>query len=105
MRRVSTIWMGIAILTAGLVAGLATTAAAQQQQPASAAPDTASQYSQVFTRYCITCHNERLRTAEMVLTEGDIENPSATGAIWEKVIAKLRARSMPPMGMPRPDGR
>ena len=30
-------------------------------------------------------------------------NPGANAEVWENVIAKLRAGSMPPAGRPRPD--
>jgi cytochrome c5 len=57
----------------------------------------------VLDRYCITCHSERLRTAGVVLEGIDAANPAARAELWERVIAKLRARAMPPAGMPRPD--
>jgi hypothetical protein len=33
----------------------------------------------------------------------DVTRPAANGDIWEGVVRKLRARTMPPQGMPRPD--
>jgi len=101
MRRATVVGMGLAILAAGLM----TSSAQQQQTPPApaAAPNAPEHYKQVFTQYCFTCHNERLKTANLILSEANVDNPSATPAIWEKVIGKLRARSMPPMGMPRPE--
>ena len=66
-------------------------------------PQAASQYRAVLDRYCVTCHNERLRTAEMILSTKDVANLSADAASWEKVVRKLRTAAMPPAGMPRPD--
>jgi len=57
----------------------------------------------VIDQYCIGCHNERLRTGGLALDTVDVTNPDAHPEVWEKVIAKLRARSMPPAGRPRPD--
>jgi hypothetical protein len=57
----------------------------------------------VLDRYCISCHNTRLRTAGLALDIVDAALPAANPEVWERVIAKLRARSMPPAGMPRPD--
>ena len=57
----------------------------------------------VLDKYCITCHNQKLRTAGLALDSLDVTNPSANAELWEKVIAKLRAGSMPPPGRPRPD--
>jgi Protein of unknown function (DUF1592)/Protein of unknown function (DUF1588)/Protein of unknown function (DUF1585)/Protein of unknown function (DUF1587) len=54
-------------------------------------------------KYCITCHSERLHTAGLVLEGIDVANPAAHADVWERVITKLHARSMPPAGMPRPD--
>ena len=53
--------------------------------------------------YCITCHNQKLRTAGLALDGLDAAKPSANAEIWERVIAKLQAGSMPPPGLPRPD--
>jgi mono/diheme cytochrome c family protein len=54
-------------------------------------------------QYCVTCHNARLRTAGLELDAIDATSPRANPEIWEKVIARLRAGSMPPAGRPRPD--
>jgi mono/diheme cytochrome c family protein len=56
-----------------------------------------------FDTYCVTCHDQELRTAGLSLDTLDATNPGARADIFEKVIAKLRAGSMPPAGNPRPD--
>jgi mono/diheme cytochrome c family protein len=58
---------------------------------------------QFFDQYCITCHNQKLHTAGLVLDNLDVSNPGASPEMWERVIAKLRAGSMPPPGLPRAD--
>jgi mono/diheme cytochrome c family protein len=58
----------------------------------------------VLTQYCVTCHNERLKTGGLVIDPAQATNPSIDPERWEKVVRKLRAESMPPAGMPRPDG-
>jgi hypothetical protein len=58
---------------------------------------------EVVSKYCFTCHNERLHTAGLVLDTMDIADAASHPEVWEKVIAKLRAGSMPPPGRPRPD--
>jgi hypothetical protein len=51
-----------------------------------------------LNKYCVTCHNQKLKTASLALDAAD------SGVdVWERVIAKLRAGSMPPPGSPRPD--
>ena len=63
----------------------------------------AAQYKTVLNRYCITCHNDKLRTGEFSLEKVDVQNPAADAEAWEKVIRKLRTRAMPPAKLPRPD--
>ena len=57
----------------------------------------------LLDKYCVTCHNQKLRTAGLALDTPDATKPSANPELWERVIAKLRAGSMPPPGSPRPD--
>src|SRR6058998_1172999 len=57
----------------------------------------------VLDQYCVTCHNEKLRTAGLALDKLDVMHPSSNAETWERVIEKLRAGSMPPPGLPRPD--
>jgi hypothetical protein len=66
------------------------------------APSTANPRAFLDT-YCITCHNQKLRTAGLTLDTLDVTRPGANAEVWERVIAKLRAGSMPPQGMPRAD--
>ncbi|HEV8713419.1 MAG TPA: DUF1587 domain-containing protein, partial [Candidatus Binatia bacterium] len=68
-----------------------------------AAPAASPAPRAVFDKYCITCHNQRLRTAGLELDSLDLANPGANAEEWEKVIAKLQQGSMPPPGRPRPD--
>ncbi len=56
-----------------------------------------------FTKYCVTCHNARLKTAGFVLDTADLKNVGAHAETWEKVVRKLRTEAMPPAGAPRPD--
>ena len=84
------------------LAGVGTLLPAEAQTP-NVNPQSASQYRAVLDRYCVTCHNERLRTAEMILSTKDVGNLSEDAAAWEKVVRKLRTGAMPPAGMPRPD--
>ncbi len=53
--------------------------------------------------YCVTCHNQRLKTAGLALDAVDVTAPHTNPEIWERVITRLRAGSMPPAGRPRPD--
>ena len=66
------------------------------------APD-ASAHRAMLDRYCVVCHNERLRTAGLALDAADLSDLAGAAAIWEQVIRKLRIGAMPPPGRPRPD--
>ena len=92
-----------ALVMSGWVAVAASSVqtSARQTQAAAAVREPAVQAT--LDRYCITCHNQRLRTGGLVLEGVDAASPAARADIWERVIAKLRARSMPPAGLPRPD--
>jgi mono/diheme cytochrome c family protein len=98
--------MPAALLFGGGVVRVALSAgqnsSARQQAPVPEASATTDPRV-VFGKYCAGCHNEKLQTAGVALDRLDIANPSANAEIWERVIARLRAGSMPPPGLPRPD--
>ena len=66
-------------------------------------PSHETSYRAVLDQYCVTCHNDRARTAGLLLDQADVENVDQGPEVWEKVLKKLRAGAMPPAGMPRPD--
>src|SRR6266851_4447150 len=53
-------------------------------------------------KYCVACHNEKAKTAGLLLDKVDVSNVTGRPDLWEKVIRKLRAGSMPPQGIPQP---
>jgi Protein of unknown function (DUF1592)/Protein of unknown function (DUF1588)/Protein of unknown function (DUF1585)/Protein of unknown function (DUF1587)/Protein of unknown function (DUF1595)/Planctomycete cytochrome C len=57
----------------------------------------------LVNKYCVSCHNQKLKTAGLTLDTADSARVSNSAETWEKVIVKLRSRSMPPPGLPRPD--
>ena len=56
----------------------------------------------VLDQYCVTCHNQKLKTAGLALDQLDPDHVATAPATWEKVVRKLRTGAMPPAGMPRP---
>ncbi len=58
---------------------------------------------ELVNKYCVSCHNQKLKTANLILDRADSQQPANSAEAWEKVIVKLRSRAMPPPGMPRPD--
>ena len=60
-------------------------------------------YGAVVNKYCVTCHNERAKTAGLMLDKANIADPAASADIWEKAIRKMRVGMMPPQTAPHPD--
>jgi hypothetical protein len=87
---------GCALLTAVAALG-----APQGSVPTDANQAQANQA--MVKKYCMTCHNDKLRTGGLTLESLDFNNIPAGAETWEKVIRKLHTGSMPPQGMPRPD--
>src|SRR5436305_1470280 len=71
--------------------------------PARAQAPAAVDHGAVVTKYCVSCHNERTKTAGLMLDKANIADPSATADIWEKAIRKMRVGMMPPQSAPHPD--
>jgi mono/diheme cytochrome c family protein len=57
----------------------------------------------VINQYCVTCHNQRAKTAGLTLDTLDLNNIGRDAATWEKVVLKVRSGMMPPPGATRPD--
>ncbi|HEY3045207.1 MAG TPA: DUF1592 domain-containing protein, partial [Vicinamibacterales bacterium] len=57
----------------------------------------------LLDQYCVTCHNQRLKTANITFDTMDLAGLPSHADVWEKVVRKLRGGMMPPPGMPRPD--
>jgi mono/diheme cytochrome c family protein len=85
--------MSASRLKSGLVAALLLASFARAQAPVSA----------TLKQYCVTCHSEKTRTAGVVIDPSSAAKPGDNAELWERVVKQLRAKSMPPVGMPRPD--
>jgi mono/diheme cytochrome c family protein len=62
-----------------------------------------SSHRAVINQYCVGCHNDKAKTADLALDTLSVDNAGAKPEVWEKVVRKLRGRMMPPPGRPRPD--
>jgi hypothetical protein len=97
--------------TAGLLAaGLVITLHGQQSPAArpgsaSAGPGPAATSPHLFLvdEYCIACHDEDKKKGDLALDTIAGQDIAKHADIWEKVVRKLRARQMPPVGKERPD--
>jgi cytochrome c553 len=53
--------------------------------------------------YCVDCHNAQMKTGGLSLEKVSSANVGSQAATLEKVLHKLRAGEMPPVGNPGPD--
>jgi mono/diheme cytochrome c family protein len=90
------------VCAGALAAAMGTSGLVSAQAPASAAPQPAAAQRALLDKYCVTCHNDRVKTANLSLQNADLSKLADHGELWEKVIRKLRAGVMPPPDMPRP---
>jgi hypothetical protein len=109
------------LMSGALVYGQAS--APQQPSPTAATPRVASaalpltvssaaDEAALLNRYCVTCHNEKLKggaglnaeaARKLSLDKFDPAHVHDDAEVWERVVRKLRAGMMPPAGMRRPD--
>ena len=78
----------------------ATVAAAQAPAVQSSAPIAPRA---LLDTYCVTCHNQRTKTAGLMFDTMDLAKLPEHGDVWEKTVRKLRGGMMPPPGVRRPD--
>jgi hypothetical protein len=90
----------------GCLATMTFVLAAQTTHPQTPALPTQVTDSQteraLVDHYCVTCHNQKLKTAGLELDKLDTAHVADHAEKWEEVVRKLRAGMMPPSGMPRP---
>jgi cytochrome c553 len=95
------LWLGMVSLWVASAATALVGAAAPQRANSSTAAAPTQQ--ETVTRYCVSCHNDRLKTSGLSLEHADIAQTATNPQLWENVVRKLQARAMPPQGSRRPD--
>ncbi|HLQ76928.1 MAG TPA: DUF1592 domain-containing protein [Terriglobia bacterium] len=74
-----------------------------QRTSSVAAPvSTAAVERALLDQYCVTCHNDKTKKANLTLEGIDLATAGDHPELWEKVVRKLRAGLMPPPGIKRP---
>ena len=73
-----------------------------QQRPAGPVAPVAAHVA-FIDEYCLSCHDEDKKRAGLALDTIAAHDVSRHPDVWEKVVRKLRARQMPPVGKERPD--
>ena len=57
----------------------------------------------LLDQYCVGCHNQRTKTANLMFDAMDLAQIPKDAEIWEKAIRKLRGGLMPPPGSRQPE--
>jgi mono/diheme cytochrome c family protein len=86
-------------LAAGTILGaFLFSSSGRTQTPAPSATPAA-----IVRQYCVGCHSAALKTGGIVLDPATLSQVPDNAETWERAIRQLRAKSMPPVPMPRPD--
>src|SRR5687768_17697518 len=93
----------IGVAAAFLVAMTALRTSPVTAQSPAAPPAPAAASAAVLTQYCVTCHNDRVKSGGFVIDPATLTSVGPGADRWEKVVRKLRTQAMPPPGAPRPD--
>lgn len=106
-RRLAGVYVGL-LLAVGVCAPITRAqvpgaSAARRPVPSSAGVVDPVASRALLDQYCVTCHNQRLKTGNLVLATVDLNNVGAHAESLEKVVRKLRMGQMPPDGSRRPD--
>jgi mono/diheme cytochrome c family protein len=95
-------WVAATCFTAAVASAFALNSqAASARQVAATDAVTANQAT--VQKYCVSCHNEKVKSGGLTLNTLDLTRVTASPEIWEHVIRKVRTGAMPPAGRPRPD--
>src|SRR6516162_5623538 len=95
--------MSVALVSAQSVKTVRQVAPVTKPAQQSTAQATPTAQRALLDQYCVTCHNAKLKTGNLLLDELDIAHLGQHAEIGEKLVRKLRAGMMPPKGMKRPD--
>jgi mono/diheme cytochrome c family protein len=91
--------LSVIVVASGLTPGSWRVAAAQRVEPVRLPAENRA----LVDKYCVSCHNERAKTAGLMLDKMNDADLGGGAETWEKVVRKVRVGMMPPQGMPQPD--
>src|SRR5205814_8593442 len=60
--------------------------------------DTPTAHQELVNQYCVTCHNQRAKTAGLALDTLNLGEVGKDVAIWEEAVRNLRGGMTPPPG-------
>jgi mono/diheme cytochrome c family protein len=98
---------GRVLVSAGVAAVLAATGFAftlDARQPLVVPADASGAAPRALVdEYCLSCHDSDKKKGGLALDTITADDVTRHPDVWEKVVRKLRARQMPPIGKDRPD--
>jgi mono/diheme cytochrome c family protein len=86
------------VVTVAIALALLSSVSVSQQTAPTGDPHRA-----LLDQYCVGCHNQRSKTANLMLDTMDLAQIPKDAETWEKAIRKLRGGLMPPPGSRQPD--
>ena len=93
----------VLLIVGGVVAGVVAAALwSRHVQDDDAFAARAAPHWSALETYCFDCHNAVDRAGDLALDRLSPDAVPDDAAVWEKVVRKLRGRTMPPPGQPRP---
>ena len=99
------VWLGVVMSGQSAPQTRVRATSETSQTPTHAAartPNDSEALNAAVKRYCVTCHNDKLKTHGLTLEHFDVAHAADNAETAEMVIRKLQAGFMPPPGMPRP---
>ena len=96
-------WIIVAGFAAAALISYSSTGALRAQQPAGAVASTPGEYQVLINQYCVTCHNQRAKTAGLTFDTMNLAEVGKDAKIWEEAVRKLRGGMMPPPGARQPE--
>jgi hypothetical protein len=91
----------IGLISAAMLLTISVTSAQNRTEtPRAVAPGPLD--AALLKQYCVTCHNQRAKTANLTLDTLDYASLEKDAETWEKVIRKIKTGMMPPSGARRP---
>ncbi len=66
-------------------------------------PTRSESVNDMVADYCVMCHNDSSRTADLSLETFDVEHPENDAETAERILRKLHTGMMPPSFAPQPE--
>ena len=95
--------LSVAVGTVGALVGAGLVLTLDARQTTARSSSNAAPHVTLIDDYCLSCHDEDHKKGELALDTVAASDVARHADIWEKVVRKLRARQMPPVGKDRPD--